>query len=372
MGDSRMTEGKQMVASPLDWISVEGFRSIALLERLPLGPVNVLIGANGSGKSNLIQVFALLRAWHLGRLDEYVARTGGGNRNLHFGAKVTEMLSVGLLFKDDKSYSVRFLPSADDRLVYYEQGVGPTTKAILEGGAETTRLIEEMAGERLERWRVYHFHDTGTGAPLLRTAYLDDNEFLREDGENLSSLLYYLKHKEEVSYRRIQRTFRLVAPFFDDFVLEPRSNNEQMIRLGWRHRISDTHFDASDFSDGTLRFLALATLLLQPARLRPSVILLDEPELGLHPYAITLLCSLVQSVAVETQVILATQSPFLVDHFEPEDVIVVDRVDGRSEFRRLSTEKLKSWLEDYSLGDLWLKNELGGGPAYEAPAQEHD
>ena len=205
---------------------------------------------------------------------------------------------------------------------------------------------------------------------MLRTAQLHDNRFLREDGENLAAVLYYLKQKEQASYRRIQQTFQLVVPFFDDFILEPQALNEQMIRLEWRHRTSDAHFDISAFSDGTLRFLAIATLLLQPEKLRPSVILLDEPELGLHPYAITLLCSLISSIATETQVILATQSPLLVDHFEPEDVIVVDRVEGRSEFKRLSTEKLKNWLEDYSLGDLWLMNDLGGRPSYEHSAQE--
>lgn len=367
-----MTDGTQMVGASLEWIDIKGFRSIAHLERLAFGPINVLIGANGSGKSNLIQTFALLRAWHLGKLDEYVARTGGGSRNLHFGPKVTTKLPISLLFKNGTTYDVEFRPSVDDHLVLHEQAVGPVDPKWVLGGPETRRLFEAFKGKRLDRWRVYHFHDTGMNAPLLRNAYLDDNKFLREDGENLSAFLHYLKHKEPASYRRIQQTFRLVAPFFEDFILEPRAADEQMIRLAWRHRMSDAHFDISAFSDGTLRFLALATLLLQPAKLRPSIILLDEPELGLHPYAMAVFCSLVQSVAVETQVILATQSPFLVDHFEPEDVIVVDRVDGRSEFRRLSTEKLKDWLEDYSLGDLWLKNELGGGPAYEAPAQEHD
>ena len=336
-------------ATPLDWISVDGFRSIARLERLPLRPVNVLIGANGSGKSNLIQVFALLRAWHLGRLDDYVTRTGGGSRNLHFGAKATPRLRIDIAFKDGTTYELKLQSTEDDRLGLHRQSV---------------------KRERLERWRVYHFHDTGMGAPLLRNAQLHDNRFLREDGGNLAAFLYYLKEKQPTSYRRIRQTFRLVAPFFDDFVLEPLALKEDMIRLEWRHRTSDAHFHVSAFSDGTLRFLALATLLLQPANLRPSVILLDEPELGLHPYAITLLCSLIQSVATETQVVLATQSPFLVDHFEPEDVIVADRVEGRSEFRRLSSQELQSWLEDYSLGDLWLKNELGGRPAPERPAPD--
>ena len=359
--------------SSIDWISVEGFRSIARLERLPLKAINVLIGANGSGKSNLIQVFALLRAWHLGRIDEYVARTGGASRNLHFGAKVTARLQIGISFRNGKTYDLKLEATEDDRLGRHEQAVGPLQPEVARAVSqihETRRLFETMKKERLDQWRVYHFHDTGRGAPLLRTAQLHDNRFLREDGENLAAVLYYLKQKEQASYRRIKQTFRLVAPFFGDFILEPQALNEQMIRLEWRHHTSDAHFDISVFSDGTLRFLALATLLLQPAKLRPSVILLDEPELGLHPYAITLLCSLISSIATETQVILATQSPLLVDHFEPEDVIVVDRVEGRSEFKRLSTEKLKNWLEDYSLGDLWLMNDLGGRPSYEHSAQE--
>ena len=368
-----MKDGEHEMAAPLDWISVEGFRSIKRLERLPLKPINVLIGANGSGKSNLIQVFALLRAWHLGKIDEYVARTGGASRNLHFGAKVTDRLQIGISFANGNAYDLKLEPTEDDRLGRHEQAVGPLVSVPVQpevAGAvsqihETRPLFEAMKKERLDQWRVYHFHDTGRGAPLLRTAQLDDSRFLREDGENIAAFLYRLKKKEQSAYARICDTFRFVAPFFDDFVLEPQALNEQMIRLEWRHRTSDAHFDISAFSDGALRFLALATLLLQPAKLRPSVILLDEPELGLHPRAITMLCSLISSVATETQVVLTTQSPFLVDHFEPEDVVAVDRVGGSSVFTRLPTERLEAWLEDYSLGDLWIKNELGGCPSYE-------
>ena len=158
----------------------------------------------------------------------------------------------------------------------------------------------------------------------------------------------------------------LVSPFFDDFVLKPQALNEDKIRLEWRHRGSDVYFDVSSFSDGTLRFIALATLLIQPAALRPSVILLDEPELGLHPYAITILASLVKQASVETQVILATQSPILLDHFEPEDVLVADRVDGATSFTRLESDKIRDWLSEYSLGQLWEKNEFGGRPASES------
>ena len=168
--------------------------------------------------------------------------------------------------------------------------------------------------------------------------------------------------KEPTSYDMIVRTVRLVAPFFDDFVLEPQALNEDTIRLVWRHRGSDAFFGASSLSDGTLRFIALATLLLQPASLQPSVILLDEPELGLHPYAITVFCSLVKQCSVDKQIVLATQSPLIVDQFEPEDVLVADRVAGRTEIRRLEQDRLGEWLQDYSLGELWQKNEFGGRP----------
>ena len=201
---------------------------------------------------------------------------------------------------------------------------------------------------------------------MKRTADLHDNRYLREDGSNLAAFLYRLGKKERASYDMIVRTVRLVAPFFDDFVLEPQALNEDKIRLQWRHRGSDAYFDASSLADGSLRFMALATLLLQPADLQPSVILLDEAELGLHPYAVTILCSLGKQCSENKQVVLATQSPLVVDHFEPEDVLVADRVDGRTDLQRLEQDRLAKRLQDYSLGELWQKNELGGRPTPEA------
>ena len=156
-----------------------------------------------------------------------------------------------------------------------------------------------------------------------------------------------------------------VAPFFDDFLLQPLALNNDKIRLEWRHKRSDAYFDASSLSDGSLRFIALATLFLQPESLRPSIILLDEPELGLHPYAIALLASLVKQASINTQVILSTQSSLLIDHFQPEDVLVAERVDGQTQFTRLNATRLETWLEDYSLGQLWEKNEIGGRPVLE-------
>ena len=200
---------------------------------------------------------------------------------------------------------------------------------------------------------------------MRKTANLHDNRYLRADGSNLAAFLYLLREKHEDSYTFLRNTIRLVAPFFDDFILEPLALNPDTIRLEWKHVGTDAYFDVSSLSDGTLRFIALATLLQQPVELRPSVILLDEPELGLHPLAITLLASMVKSASVDTQVILATQSPILLDHFEPEDVLVADREDGATKFTRLNSDDLAIWLKDYSIGELWEKNHFEGRPSRE-------
>ena len=200
---------------------------------------------------------------------------------------------------------------------------------------------------------------------MKKTADVNDNRHLRPDGSNLAAFLFLLRNQYPESYGLISRTVRQVAPFFEGFQLEPQLLNPNKIQLEWRHAGTDAYFDASSLSDGTLRFMALATLFLQPEGFRPSVILVDEPELGMHPYAITLLASLMKQAAVETQVIVSTQSSLLLDHFEPEDVLVADRIDGGTQLTRLDKVELQPWLEEYSLGQLWEKNELGGRPKSE-------
>jgi predicted ATPase len=185
---------------------------------------------------------------------------------------------------------------------------------------------------------------------------------LRADGSNLAAFLYLLQEKQPEAYSMIRRTVGLVAPYFDDFRLRPNPLQPESIKLEWRHRDSDLYFDAASLSDGTLRFIALATLFLQPKSYRPSTILVDEPELGLHPYAIGTLAALIRQVAVETQVVVSTQSSLLLDYFEPEEVLVAERVEGGTQIRRLEAEPLKIWLAEYSLGQLWEKNEIGGRP----------
>lgn len=365
----------------IDWIEITGFKSIKSISKMPLESINVLIGPNGSGKSNFIGVFSLLNAVRNGRLQYYTRRAGGADKLLHFGSDETNSMSIRLSFDGEKNqYMIELQPDELDSMFPSKEVVSFWDKRqhqepydeFLSGNNMEAQICESglkgvsrYVQNHLERWRVYQFHDTGFASPIKKTCDVNDNRFLRPNGANLAAFLYLIRERNRNSYRRIRKTIRLVAPFIDDFILRPMALNKNKIRLEWKHRGRDGYFDGSSLSDGSLRFIALTTLLLQPSEKRPSVILLDEPELGLHPYAITLLSSLVKCVAVDTQVILATQSSLLLDHFEPSEVIVASRVNGTTELTRLDEYELQSWLQDYTLGQLWRKNEIGGRPSPE-------
>jgi predicted ATPase len=345
----------------LHTITLEGFKSLRRIDRLALGAVNVLIGANGSGKSNFIGAFSFLHALCEGRMQEYVGRAGGADRVLHFGAKTTSTLRFEVSFEGGTNgYEIKLIPTETDALhvvherVSYRQispGVRPVPVVLVSSGIEAA--ISKPGGgpaqrvrNHLDGWRVYHFHDTGPSSPMKRTGDVEDNRALRPDGANLAAFLYRLRAQHPDAYDLIRRTVQQVTPFFDDFRLAPSALNPDKIRLEWKHTRADSYFDAASLSDGTLRFMALATLFLQPVALRPSVLLVDEPELGLHPYAITLLASLVKQASTDAQVILSTQSPMLLDHFAPEDVLVAAQEDGATTLTRLDAERLDAWLAE--------------------------
>ena len=364
----------------LESITIRGFKSIAVCEQLKLGPINIVIGPNGAGKSNFIEAFSFLSAIRDGMLQQYVGKAGGAERLLHFGSKHTPRLFLQLSFREGAhQYNITLEPTNDDTLIPTQETFldsnavehpnsydRPTSTNGREAGISnpgSTDPIVRFVRSRLSRWHPYHVHDTSRASPMKKMCDVFDNQLLRPDGSNLAAFLFFLQEKHPTEYALIRKTVQRVAPFFEDFRLNPSKLNEEKIRLEWKHVGSDAYFDASSLSDGSLRFIALATLFLQPRLLRPSVILVDEPELGLHPYAITMFASLVKQVSAETQVIVSTQSPLLLDHFEPEDVLVADRIDGATQFTRLESESLEDWLEEYSLGQLWEKNEIGGRPA---------
>ncbi len=360
---------------PLERIKLKGFKSIREMD-LMLQQLNVLIGANGAGKSNLISVFTLLNQIAERNLQNFVAESGGANALLYRGEKVADEINIELDFGRN-GYACKLMPAAGDTLFFAKEscwGIGqgfPGPYPVdLGSGHKESRLEEEMRASRgaiasyvhrgLESWRVYHFHDTSRRAGIKQTNKINDNASLKADASNLAAFLYLLHEKHESYYRQIVETIRLAAPFFDDFTLRPNPLNSETIKLEWREKGSDTYFDANALSDGTLRFMCLTTLLVQPTL--PSTVLIDEPELGLHPYAIALLSDMIKTAASKAQVILSTQSVPLVSQFSPDDIITVDREQGQSVFRHLDKQQLQSWLEEYDLGELWEKNVLGGRP----------
>ena len=349
----------------IDKITIQGFKSFRSLEGLELRPINVLIGANGSGKSNLLEALEFLQAVRQGQpaIDAYVGRAGGANRLLHGGAKTTGRMFFEV--RDNEGYGVKAAlePTAADGLrISSDWSYAEGQAEDYENPAGLKALGDKWAKRsELDYWRTYHFHDTGRHSPLRQTGDLHDNRFLRADGANLAAYLYRLRERHSLRYGMITGIIRMTAPFFDDFILEPSKLNPDKIRLEWRQQGSEAYFDAAALSDGLLRFIALVTLLYQPPELVPPVILLDEPELGLHPHAITLLAALVRSITAtkEKQVILATNSPLLLDQFHEDYVLVADRFQGGTELTRMDPPK---WMDDCPLSEIWGRNYVGGRP----------
>ena len=352
----------------LSHIVIDGYKSIAKCDLL-MGSLNVLIGANGAGKSNFISFFRLIATLLDHRLQFLVGKAGGPDALLHFGRKQSEALK-GELYFGNNGYKFALEATNDNRMMFQREalwwnmnGDNSVGSGHFESLAEKhSSRIKEFTLPIMRRWRVYHFHDTSASARVKQIHRINDNDYLREDGANLAAFLFRLQKNHPSHYKRIVRTIRMVAPYFGDFYLRATPDNLDSIQLEWTEKDHDIPFKASELSDGTLRFILLATVLLQPEEFMPSAIIVDEPELGLHPYAINVLAELIKSASIEHQLIISTQSVELVNQFDVEDLIVVDKQNGASTFKRLEEDQLSEWLQDYSLGDLWKKNLLGGRP----------
>jgi predicted ATPase len=365
------------MAAKLEKISIRGYKSIRELTEFSLLPgLNALIGANGAGKSNFIRFFGLLGNMidpNKG-LQNYLRKQGGADAFLFRGVKVTPELSAQLTFGRNQ---YRFsLQAADDRSMFFSQESAPfkgpmfgTTSNDLGTGHIETRLgsndapngatsSQKWARETMAGWKVYHFHDTSPTAAVMGRCNIVDNRELADNAGNLSAFLLRMRQDSPAHFARVVETVRQVAPFFGEFTLTDVGAGQT--QLLWKDRYSDLVFYPHQLSDGTLRYICLAALLLQPSP--PATIVIDEPELGLHPFAIKLLASMLQEIAQHTQLIVSTQSSLLIDELTPEQVIVVNHHHGESTLERQDPLRLASWLEEYTLGQLWEKNELGGLP----------
>jgi predicted ATPase len=349
-------------------IKIKGYKSLKEVT-LDLRPINILIGANGVGKSNFITFFGLVNNIYEQNLQGY-SMACGADSLLYYGLKHTTQIEGNLDFGNN-AYAFKLSPAKDGSLYIAEEKnvyqnsnwIYPSQNIRESKIKDSSRTRDRYLRDCLASYRIYHFHDTEMNSKL-RSKYcnIDDNERFATDGSNLPAFLYLLQEKFPTSLKRIEMVVRSVMPYFHRFVLRPNRLDESKIGLVWQDKNDlEKYFDASDLSDGSLRFIALTTLFMQPEL--PKTIIVDEPELGLHPVAISKLAGMIKSASRrDCQVIISTQSAELIDNFEPDDILTVDRGAEGTVISRLDSKSLQSWLESYTLGELWTKSVIKGQP----------
>lgn len=365
----------------IDYIEIKGYKSVKNLE-LEMKPINILIGSNGVGKSNFVSFFKLINAVFNLRLQKYIKEEGADNI-LYFGRKTTEIMTAKMLFSEDggrnnNSYNFGLSQTKEGGLYIDYEGSGYNVSKDNDSSnyfynnnlfeseyATASHKRHRILQSYISSLQVFHFHDTSSTSFLRKKCDINDNQYLKQDGRNLPAFLYLLKVKHPIIFTRVERAIQSIAPYIDKFILEPSRLDINEIALRWIDKgDTESNFSAYQLSDGTLRFIALAALLMQPSP--PSVIIIDEPELGLHPFAIGKLASMIQAASSKSQIIVATQSPGLISKFKPEDIVVIDRSieENQTVFNRLNSDDLNVWLEKFTLGDLWERNIINSGQPF--------
>ena len=376
-----------MLASMIESVQIRGFRSLADVGISELPQAAVFIGANGSGKSNFIRFFEML-SWMLRshQLGEFVIRQGGADDQLFGGNAQTPRMNGEITMRTSSgsndyrfglayAHPDRFLFTQED--IRFNSGIYPTEAPWqpLGSGHLEARIVEaaqtpdypginpvtaSVIVNLLRNCAVYQFHDTSESSKFKNRWDVSEHAQLRSQGGNLAAVLYHLERHDLRRYELICQHIARILPGFERFDIE---ENYGKVILRWKARWSDKTIGAHLTSDGSLRFFALVTLLNLPTEMLPDVILLDEPELGLHPAAVALIGGMIKSLSTERQVIVATQSPLLVDVFDLDEIIVLELVNGRTELRKLSSEDYQVWIDDcFSPGEMWRKNLLGAQP----------
>lgn len=363
----------------LSYIEISGYKSISSVcpLRLNFGDVNILLGANASGKSNIVSFFRMLSYMMSGSFQKYVALSGTNQIFLHYGSKMTPTISAEIKFSSEIAYDLykfSLTHAASNRLIINSETVewhdesrntNPFSVEVKSDFNESGLLcsnnkIYSIIHSLLSSCKVYQFSDSSLSAPMRQASTIDSAHYLQSEANNLSSFLLYLRDNYQDSYRRIVDYVSSVIPQFGDFYLEPEKS---YVSLKWTDNSpNDYVFSSEQFSDGSIRFIALATLLLQPEETMPKVIVIDEPELGLHPFAIDVLSEMIKDASLHSQIIVATQSPLLIDNFEMKDIMVIEREEDHTLARNIDQTTYAEWLKDYSISELWNKNVIGGRP----------
>ena len=341
-------------------IMISGYKSITKCN-LSISPINIVLGGNGVGKTNFLSVFGLIKSV-LNRDDcfpspcfnsQFIFSNVCNQQNPEIKAE---------LILDSFSYGFRLVPDKSDynRIVVKEEYVIHSGRKYNVSDAPPEVYECLMSITKRQNWIIYHFNEMGNDAEIKKEHDISDDRILFHNGANLAPFLLRLKTQFKRYYNDIVSTVRLIFPSFDDFVFDPLVDNNESMLLKWRQIGSDDILVASQMSDGTLRFICLTALLLQPNELQPDIIIIDEPELSLHPYTLTILAEMIKQASYKKQLVFSTHSIELLNEFGIEDIVVADKEGAATKLNRVNQEELKEWLDDYSVGELWQKNLLGG------------
>ncbi len=376
-----------MPPAKIESVRIRGFRSLADVTLSNLQNANVLIGANGSGKSNFIRFFEML-SWMLRsrRLAEFVGLQGGADDQLYGGNQVTPRMEAELVLRTDAGrnhYRFALVHAHPDRFIFVDEAfrfsgsgfstnapwqhapTGQSEAAIMDvaQGLPSQGVNPTTAGvivQLLRSCAVYQFHDTSSTSNFKKRWDVEDNNYLRTHGGNLAAVLHRLAQEDLQRLALISHYIRRVLSVFDSFQIDESYGK---VSLRWKPIGTDKTLGAHLTSDGSLRLFALVTLLNLPLEMLPNVLLLDEPELGLHPAAIALVGAMIKSLAVDRQIVVATQSPLLVDAFDLDEITVLELQDGRTTLHKPNSGDYRHWLDEgFMPGEMWQKNLLGGRP----------
>jgi predicted ATPase len=391
-------------------LTIKGYRSLKDVT-IPLGPLNVMIGPNGGGKTNIMDVLALLQEAATGSLSDAIDRRGpirsllfaGGAKSIEVAVEISLPPGFRRALRSGAQktlrYAVTLAPAGGGYYVKSERmwsddvrkalgfpvfaGRGVLARAT-QTAAKTFLAEHQMTPAELALSRpdsvlspvarlrltflkkvlgravcVYGLPDTRTDAPMRQPQVARMESVLKRDSSNLPAVLQLISQSDRYEHMYEDIESELRAGFPQEFrgLKFPSSGGDGRIAMRWREKaFPDRSFDAYEISDGTINFVRLATLLAGSTT--PQVVCIDEPEVGLHPRLIRLVAEMLQANAGPRQFIVATHSPALVDKLNPEEVLVVEKTEGATQVRRLDPDDLKHWLDKFSLGELWQTGQL--------------
>lgn len=347
-------------------------------EEITLEPLNIIIGQNASGKSNLVDVIKLFRSLPQEKgLIKFVSRNGGISEWLWKGKSRIDSAVVEITLKGLRGniivYELEFGDSLFQRLEIYNEKLKDTKneKPLINDSFDDSffavtpsQFVSRSFISTYNRTKgifltidVFADLQTNRNAELRKPQVPDaPNDFLAEDGSNLALVLNDLEHRGDTKDKIIEnlKKFNLRIKDYSIRILGGT------VQLFIREEGLEKPISAMRLSDGTLRYLCLLAILCHPEP--PPLICIEEPETGLHPDILPTIAELMIEASQRTQLIVTTHSDILVSAFSevPEAVLVCEKDEDGTHFKRLEKDKLKAWLKEYELGDLWLRGEIGG------------